>query len=90
MAIAAHSIEHLDDPASALAELDRILAPGGTSILIMTRCTIPTIALEAQWPIHCVRSDLLREELATRGYRNVDVIGFPALAYRTQHACNHG
>lgn len=76
--VAAHSVEHLDDPGAALAEIDRVLAPGGTAILIMTRCTIPTIALEAQWPIHCVRSDLLRKELSERGYPHVDVVRFPA------------
>lgn len=76
VAIAAHSIEHLADPAPALAELDRVLAPGGTAVLIMTRCSVPTLTLEAAWPISCVRSDVLRRVLGERGYE-VDLVTFP-------------
>ena len=75
--IAAHSVEHLEDPGRALEEIDRILAPGGLAVLIMTRCTIPTITIEAQWPIHCVRSDLLHSDLTRRGYEQVRVMRFP-------------
>lgn len=75
--IAAHSIEHLPDPGHGLAEVDRLLRPGGTAILIMTRCTVPTIVLEAQWSIVCVRSQLLAADLGGRGYPRVRLLRFP-------------
>lgn len=75
--IAAHSVEHLEDPGAALAEMNRVLVPGGTMVLIMTRCTLPTITLEASWPIHCVRSDLLQQDLAGRHYEEIAILRFP-------------
>lgn len=68
------TIEHVDDPARALAELARVLVPGGT--LIVSTPHVPVTSRTPDNPFHKVelsRADL--EALLRDAYAEVEVFG---------------
>lgn len=47
--LAAHLLEHLCDPEVAMAEMTRVLRPGGVLILCLTRRTLPGLYVHLKW-----------------------------------------
>jgi demethylmenaquinone methyltransferase/2-methoxy-6-polyprenyl-1,4-benzoquinol methylase len=45
----AHVLEHLPDPAPAIAEMARVLRPGGKLLLVYTRGTLPDALVRLRW-----------------------------------------
>lgn len=76
--VAAHVIEHVTDPQRAIEEMWRVLRPGGHILMFVTRCSLPSLALERQWPIQCARSRKLNEVLGEIGFGDIAMPAFPA------------
>lgn len=75
--ISAHVVEHTERPLRALAELERVLAPGGTLILMMTRCHPFTLGIQRNWTVQCARSHKLDAVLHDFGFRELRRPSYP-------------
>jgi ubiquinone/menaquinone biosynthesis C-methylase UbiE len=55
-----HALEHIENPGTALAEMTRVLRPGGVLLVIITRAGIVDSVLRLIWRYRLIQSrDLL-------------------------------
>lgn len=77
LVVGAHIIEHLARPLRALAEIDRVLRPGGTAILLLTRCAPVTLTIQKRWSIQCARSRMIESVWRDFGMEDVRCHQYP-------------
>ncbi len=75
--VAAHVIEHVARPLRALAEIERVLRPGGCAVLMLTRCGPATVGIERRWSIQCARSRKLEAVLRDFGMGPIRTASYP-------------
>lgn len=67
----AHTLEHLAAPQAGLAEMVRVLEPGGLLLLIVTRPGLLGSLLDARWGLHLVMREDLQQWLQAAGMVDV-------------------
>ena len=75
--VAAHVIEHVARPLRAMAEIERVLRPGGRAVLMLTRCGPATMSIEKKWSIQCARSRKLEAVLRDFGMGPIRTASYP-------------
>lgn len=88
----AHVLEHLPHPKKALLEMQRVLRPGGTLLLIATRRTFLGRWIQIGWRTHTFTSSQLHAMLASVALQSVSIhplSGGPWWCERMSLAC-HG
>ncbi|MEL7448439.1 MAG: class I SAM-dependent methyltransferase [Pseudomonadota bacterium] len=68
MVIAAHVLEHLPEPVAALAEMRRVLKPGGWIITSMTRQSWLGTYIQAKWRTHVLTPTRAGQWLREAGF----------------------
>lgn len=69
--MAAHILEHLPDPRTALAEMVRVARPGGLVVACLTRRTVLGLYVHLRWRTHMVSQSDAVAWLGSAGLRNV-------------------
>lgn len=89
LAMTAHVLEHLADPSTALAEMSRVLKPGGLLIACITRRSTLGRFIQLKWRTHRVAPDQAQRWLVESGLDNVRslAVGDGAIAPRLSVAC---
>ena len=77
MVSAAHVVEHASSPLKLLAEMERVLRPGGIMVTMMTRCNPVTRSIQKRWHVQCVRSQKLGAVLRDFGMTDIRVLSYP-------------
>ena len=87
LVLAAHVLEHLEQPNRGFEEIHRLLKPGMPLVLVMTRCNIGWLYLSLQWQIHCSRTQKLRQILPGLGFENIRFIRLYGMCNMMSLAC---
>ncbi len=69
--LSAHMLEHVPTPRVALAEMARVLRPGGLLIVVAVRTTIVDAAIRLKWGHACIRPGDLGRWMTQEGIRDV-------------------
>lgn len=67
----AHVLEHLTDPAQAIAEMLRVLRPGGLLLALVTQRSLLGTYVQLKWRTHQVTPNTVATWLETAGARQV-------------------
>ncbi len=69
----AHLLEHLQEPAAALAEMARVTRPGGVIILCMTRRSLPGFYVHVLWRTRLYTTKDVRALVAAEGLQDINL-----------------
>lgn len=69
--LAAHVVEHLADPRVALSEMFRVLKPGGTVVLCVTRASMMGRAIQFRWRTHTMTEGGATAWLHQAGFKTI-------------------
>lgn len=70
--LAAHVIEHIPDPMAALAEMKRVLKPGGLIVMCITRKSARGRAIQMRWRTHAVDEVVVSDWLRNAGLESAE------------------
>jgi len=82
LVMSAHMVEHCPRPQRVLAELARVLRPGGLLVLCVTRASLLGMMIHLSWRTHAVTPSRAMSWLAQSGFEQVR-----PLAYGTGALC---
>lgn len=77
LVLAGHVLEHLSASSRALAELRRVLKPGGVLLLIATRATVAGKSIQLCWGMRCFDEATLESDLRGAGAKNWRFVPLP-------------
>lgn len=69
--LSAHMLEHVPAPRVALAEMARVLRPGGLLIVVVVRATVVDAAIRLKWGHACIRPGDLGRWMTQEGIGDV-------------------
>lgn len=76
MVMSAHMLEHFADPGQALAEMVRVVRPGGTILICATSRSAFGALVQLRWHTHRLCADELRGWLSGTGLVGIRELGF--------------
>lgn len=87
--LVAHVLEHMADPRQSLAELHRVLRPGGTLIACVTQRSSSGAYIQLKWRTHRVDTSTARGWLWDCGFTSVTAFPFPKGSNARRLSCGY-